>query len=443
MASISEGGLLSRLDERIERLFVWVDSTESSRLMIVLFLANILAILPMILGYVVHPEPSHEMNTDLEIFRDRAGTILDGQLLYRDTDNVTLTPPVINYLLTPPMLLGDSVIIWQLWFSLFSFFTSAIIMLTITSLSSKRMGFSAALFYQCSPFAIYTSTAMVQDDTILPLILVMILLLIMKRLWQKAALFAGIGTMTKLFPALISPIIFFAADGRKEKLKVISTGFGIAIFICMPFLFLAGDDFIPFLEFYLLGKEPVELTGLEEDITIARGMSVWAYLSGIGLVVPTILLHGTFILSILAIWFFVWKEEVDVIKGFTLCILSIFVLYSKLHYGYHLMLLVALIPWSMHDYRRIMGLFIAALAARIVHLGWRGYLDLPGGYLLPLLLSIGLWVYWIWWVVVLLKGKRFDAQWKRDCDQKIPRISLISSLSFIFIILIQRVLLPL
>lgn len=438
MATVESGNLFAKVDHLLDLILKWVDEAPKSRILLTLLMVNILAVMPIITGYVISPNPDHEANTDLEIFRDRAGTILDGDLLYRDTDNVTLTPPVINYLLTPPMILGDNIIIWQLWFAGFTFLTSGLMFLMISSLANNRVGFAAALFYQSSPFSVYTAAAMVQDDTILPLFLLFIMAMMLKKLWYKAALFAGVGTMTKLFPALVAPLIFFASNDWKTRFKIVGIGIGIALLICLPFLIFAGDDFIPFLEFYLLGKEPVGITGLEEDIAIARGMSMWAFLARVGLVVPTGLLHGLFILSIIGIWAMVGKGHLDSIRGFSLCILSIFILYSKLHYGYHLMLLVALIPWSMHDHRRILGLFLAALIARIVHLEWRDYLGLPGGELIPLLLAIGLWLYWIWWARILIKGPKFPEQWSRDVSQKGMKYVLVSSVLFFCLIFTVR-----
>jgi hypothetical protein len=432
------GNLFAKADLFLDKILKWVDETPKSRILLTLLMVNFLAVMPIIAGYIISPNPDHESNTDLDIFRDRAGTILDGDLLYRDTDNVTLTPPVINYLLTPPMILGDDIIVWQLWFTGFTFLTSGLMFLMISSLANNRVGFTAALFYQSSPFAVYTTAAMVQDDTIIPLFLLFIMAMIIKKLWYKAALFAGIGTMTKLFPALVAPLIFFDSNDWKTRFRIVGLGIGSAFLICLPFLIFAGDEFIPFLEFYLLGKEPVGITGLEEDIAIARGMSMWAFLARVNLVVPTGLLHGLFILSIIGIWTMVGKGNLDSIRGFSLCILAIFILYSKLHYGYHLMLLVALIPWSMHDYRRILGLFMAALVARIVHLEWRDYLNLPGGELIPLLLAIGLWLYWIWWARVLINGPSFSEQWSEEASAKGMKVVLVSSALFFCLIFVVR-----
>ena len=45
----------------------------------------------MLIGYQVDNDPTRADDKDIEIFRDRAQTILDGELLYRDTERITVT----------------------------------------------------------------------------------------------------------------------------------------------------------------------------------------------------------------------------------------------------------------------------------------------------------------------------------------------------------------
>ncbi|HNU35146.1 MAG TPA: hypothetical protein PKJ15_00980, partial [Methanomassiliicoccales archaeon] len=74
----------------------------------------------------IDPDLSHP---DMDVYRARTQTILDGGLLYRDVH--TETPPIINYLLVPGQLLGGAEHdwVWSAYFSLFAFLLTALLYL--------------------------------------------------------------------------------------------------------------------------------------------------------------------------------------------------------------------------------------------------------------------------------------------------------------------------
>ncbi|HIF16180.1 MAG TPA: hypothetical protein EYQ85_02880 [Candidatus Poseidoniales archaeon] len=80
---------------------------------------------------------------------------------------VTMTPPVINYLMAPAILFGDSIIVWELWFTFFVFLTSAVLFFVLEPLAGRRLGIAGAMTYSASPFGYYTCVAMIQDDAII------------------------------------------------------------------------------------------------------------------------------------------------------------------------------------------------------------------------------------------------------------------------------------
>ncbi|MBS3772881.1 MAG: hypothetical protein KGY55_01625, partial [Candidatus Thermoplasmatota archaeon] len=69
----------------------------------------------------VNTDPSTD-HTDNQLYIQRAQTILDGRLLYRDVD--TQTPPLINYLLVPPVAAGGSALAFEIYFSMFIVLTA-------------------------------------------------------------------------------------------------------------------------------------------------------------------------------------------------------------------------------------------------------------------------------------------------------------------------------
>jgi len=76
----------------------------------------------------------HLSHPDMDVYRARTQTILDGGLLYRDVH--TETPPIINYLLVPAQVLGGAEHdwVWSAYFSLFDFLLAALLYLGLRHL---------------------------------------------------------------------------------------------------------------------------------------------------------------------------------------------------------------------------------------------------------------------------------------------------------------------
>ena len=398
------GRWVSQINQVFSRLLDRIEKMPQSRRLFVLFLVTYLCATPLMLGYAIADDPERLEKTDIPIFRDRVETILDGEWLYEDTEKITVTPPLINYLLVPAVLLGDTLIIWELWFTFFIFLSSVLLFYIIEPNFGTRSAISASMLFASSPFAFFTSVAMVQDDAIIVVFLLLAFLFLARLMWLSAAVVFGLGTMTKLFPALCAPLAFFGPKGIQTKLKVVCFGLGSALLISLPFILFAQEGFFQFIEFYLLGRQPTSSTQAFEEVSLItqRGMSFWKFLAVMGLVIPTGLLHGMLLISVVGIWTAVMKEKLDIQTGFLLCILSIFVFYSKIHFGYHLMILGLLIPHSYQNLSRLWSLFFVSLMVMIVHYSWRGYIpSIPNWFIL--LLSLCIWVYWISWSVLLVK----------------------------------------
>ena len=408
---------MTAINERIDSVLNSFEDASTKKIIVVLFIITFTVAAPIIMGYEIQDRPDRESESDISIFRDRAETILNGSLLYLDTEMVTMTPPVINYLMAPAILLGDSIMVWELWFTFFVFLTSVVLFFILEPLAGKRLGLAGAMTYAASPFSYYTSVSMIQDDAIIVVFIALTLLFLVKEKWGLAAACASFGTLTKMFPALISPLVFLAPDDWKDRAKVAAYGFGIALLISLPFLILAFDGFSLFLEFYLLGKQPPEELAAPVTILEQRGMSFWRFLALVGFVVPTSVLHLSFFATIIACWVAVWKNKLDVYSGSTLCILAIFILYSKVHYGYHLMALVLLIPWSLHDTKRMWSLLAVATFGRYIHLAWRGRVDFFSDWV-HLCASFLLWSYWVWWAWQILRQPDFKHHWEAELDRK-------------------------
>lgn len=382
-------GLLSRATEKTEGWTV-------SQALLALFILNLLTVTPLIIGHHVLAHPDRGTYSDLYLFRDRAQTIVDGDLLYRDTDNATMTPPGINYLLVPPLLLGDHMVVWELWFSLFNFLTAAVLYYILREFKPE-LAFVGAGLYVTSPFAFFTAISMIQDDTIIPLFVALATLYLVRNRHVISATWVGLGLVVKMFPVVTAPLLLISARDKQTRLKVACAGIGVTLLICSPFLLLAPNEFMAFVEFYLLGKDP---TGKE-----VLGMSMWRFLSLAGIHIPNAVNLVALLFALCGIWVLVGRKRLPVHNGFALSFLMLFILYAKLHFGYYLLMLLVLIPWALSDWRRMVGLVMAGWVARRAHLGWRGRFDMFGDELGLAFLASLLLLFCIWWAHQLMKGE--------------------------------------
>ncbi len=381
-------------------------SNKSIVLFLFLFTATISA--PMLIGYQIDNDPNRSENKDVDIFRDRAQTILDGELLYRDTEKITVTPPLINYLFVPVLLLGDSLLMWMAWFAFFLFLTSAVLFFVLDAYFDRRLAIAGSMIYSASPFGQYTSVAMLQDDSIIVFFLALSFLFLTRKRWYLAASTFGLGTMTKLFPAICAPLAFTSPKQWKTRIVVVAIGLSIGLAISLPFLILAYSEFMQFLEFYLFGTQPqstnqsfTSFSPIEQ-----RGMSFWRYLGETVIFVPSKLLHGIFVLVLLTTWYGALRKRLNMHAAFTLCILWIFIFYSKIHFGYHMMALLVLIPYAMHDSRKLWSLVAVSFLARIVHRAWRDNLFTDNDWA-HLFFAAILWFYWIYWAKFVIKNQEY------------------------------------
>lgn len=411
-------GVIDSINQKFISLFTKIDTFSNKKIYFCLFLMAFIFASPMILAYELEDNSTRFEHKDLHIFQDRADTILEGDLLYRDTEHVTLSPPLINYLFVPAVLLGDTPLIWTLWFTVFVF-TSAVLLYNILASSfEKRFAFAGSVFYLASPFSQYTTVMMMQDDAIIVTFLLLAFLFILRKSWYKASVVFGLGAMTKLFPALCAPLATIGPRIWKKRFIAISIGLGIGALVTLPFLLYAPDEFLQFLNFYLTGQQPASGGQLSEVVSEIdqRGMSFWRYLGESVVFVPSSVLHSVFILAIVLTWGAALVGKIEILPAFTLCILWIFIFYSKIHYGYHLMIFSLLIPWALPDPKRLAGLGGIGFFLILIHRMWRDNSMLENN-LIQLAFATLMWLYWIYWANLIIKNRNNDFSERKDCSQ--------------------------
>lgn len=383
---------------RVERLPV-------GRALLWLLLADLAVALPLVAAMHAGADAGREDRTDLHLFRDRAGTILEGDWLYADTDHVTLTPPLINYILTVPMLAGDTLVAWEVYLSLWTFAVGAVLFLGLRTVH-RGLAFTTSLVYVTSPFGYTTSVAMVQDDTIVPVFVAASFVLLLQAHHIRSGFWSGLGTMVKAWPGIAAPVIFLSAPSWRVRAQVAAAGAGIALLISLPFLLFVPDAFGDFLRFYLLGKPP---DGAFE------GLSLWRFLWLAGLGVPQQANLVALLAGLSFIWWHTWRRGVAPPVGFAASYLALLVAYPKLHFGYYLLGLLVALPWAATRWRRLLGLLAASGVARLAHLYWREVIPVSGGgILVAVALAVALVAYWAWWLVTVWNEGDFRTQWRRE-----------------------------
>ncbi|MFL2984981.1 MAG: glycosyltransferase 87 family protein [Candidatus Poseidoniaceae archaeon] len=417
--------LIETFNQKIIAFFERKSKSSNKSIVLFLFLFTATISAPMLIGYQIDNDLNRSENKDVDIFRDRAQTILDGDLLYRDTEKITVTPPLINYLFIPVLLLGDSLLMWMAWFAFFLFLTSAVLFFVLDSYFDRRLAIAGSMIYSASPFGQFTSVAMLQDDSIIVFFLALSLLFLIRKRWYLAASAFGLGTMTKLFPAICAPLAAATPEKWKTRIGVIAIGLSIGLAISLPFLILAYSEFMQFLEFYLFGTQPVSTSQSFTSFSQIeqRGMSFWRYLGETIIFVPSKLLHAIFVLILVTTWYGALTKRLNVNAAFTLCILWIFIFYSKIHFGYHMMALLVLIPYALHDSRKLWSLVAVSFLARIVHLAWRDSLFTDNDWAHLLFASI-LWFYWIYWARFVIKNQEYR---RLEDNTSIKRVLIASS----------------
>lgn len=273
---------------------------------------------------------------DLDVYRERTQTIIEGKLLYRDVH--TETPPIINYLLVPAQLLGGESWIYSAYFSFYAFLGGLLLYLSLKKWSDY-FAFITGLLYILSPFGLVEATFGVEDEPLIAFIFLIPLVLMIYNHRRLAALFIGIGVWTKMFSILHYPVLFIKEKNLREKAVHLVLILIVTSAVTVPFLVLCMDDFIWFLKFYFLGIEGRE----------SGGISFWHFLDIGGIGVPGEVALTLLISAMLIIFWYIYKKKIPVWQSALIILTVFFTFYPKIHLGYYLMPVALLLVWAAED----------------------------------------------------------------------------------------------
>jgi len=294
---------------------------------------------------IVPPGARDEIH-DPDLYYVRAKTIIEGKVLYRDV--ATETPPLINYLLVIPYLMGGTILAYCTFFSIITIGITYTLYYFLSKIN-KRKALLCAYIYGLSPVILIIPTILKDDESLAVFFVIFPLLLSAtnyKKYSKWITFILSIGIWTKIFPLIVAFSKLVVEKERNRKILDILIYALVSVAVCIPFLILAGDDFTWFLRFYFLG---ISFAG-EGNRIISKGLegqSFWRILDSHGIHIPDTILIVTLAICVLIMAYLSYRKNFNFWKTTLLFLLLFFILYPKIHTPYYVYLFVVLTPYLL------------------------------------------------------------------------------------------------
>ena len=324
-----------------------------------LILSSLILIDQIFIDKAINNDPSTD-HTDNQLYIKRARTILEGSLLYRDVD--TQTPPLINYLLVPPVYFGGSPLAFEIYFSLFIIITVISIYYFLSPIDEKK-AFLSAIAFLFVPTTLFVPTFARQDEAIVVFFFLLPLLLLVRNKKYAYTFFSSLGVWIKMHSIFLIPPLLLKSK-KRDLLNHIFIIIVVSLVITIPFLILAFKEFIWHLKFYFLGEGGK-----------LEGISFWRILDSQGYGIPNIILISLFIISLLVVYFISYKKNYSTWKIICLTLFLYFILYPKIHYEYFIMLFAIFVPYFIENKKSIAILYTISILSGATLLIEQRYLD--------------------------------------------------------------------
>jgi hypothetical protein len=312
---------------------------------------------------------------DPDLYYGRAKAIMEGDILYRDVR--TETPPVVNYLLVIPYLMGGTTAAYCFFFSLIVVISTYLIYHFLSRIDEKK-GLIAASAFGLSPVVLLIP-AFLKDDEAMNVIFLLIPLLLLtvnsRRVHYVITFILGLGIWVKIFPAFtaLARLIDWKIRIGKKMIDVFIY-VCLTLIICLPFLILAGSDFVWFLKFFFLGIDTIG----ESDRPVEKGLegqSLWRIMDFHGFGIPDILLIALLGAALVGILILAYRKGFNPWKTTLLMLIAFFVLYPKIHTPYFIYLFAVLAPYCLERWKEFIGLNVSVLLLHgyktaVIDMGW-------------------------------------------------------------------------
>lgn len=343
-------------------------------------------------------DPGIESHPDIPFYQFRTSAILDGQVPYLDFD--TESPPLIMYLMIPAALLGNTLLAYAIVFSAYAFITAGLIYAFLRH-SGELRALAATAFFLFNPITWATAVIFIQDEMIVALFYVLPILLLLFNKGTWSASLAILGTLTKVFSIVLVPLVIIKQHGKARMQAILAAGITLLV-LAVPFIILAGKDFILFLSYY------ASQSGQDGH---NEGISIWRFLHDAGILVPGPILQILLAVGTVLMLGMIWKKDVDPARAGFLLLIPFFLFFPKIFACYFIIPFSVLCIVSSQEPRAILMVTVAAVLAFICQF-FESFGDVPSTLpsdglwiAVPILLSLGVHLIWIYLTLTLLRAE--------------------------------------
>ncbi len=286
----------------------------------------------------------------------RAETILKGGVLYKDV--FTSTPPLMNYLLIPPVIFSGwfghqnpwATSAFMLYFSLFNLLIAYALFYTARD---QQTGYRWALLYLLNPLTFGNTVLRRQDESVLVFFFALAFLFLLRERHLRAGIVMGASLLVKLTGGMMIPVAFLNTRNWRYLLVPFLV-FGV---IFAPFFLRAGESAV----FWNVNREHTEHPFQFGGVSLG---ALWLRWRG-GDVNRVLQIYSiVFVLGVLAVLGVIAWKPAGAFQDLALLITVVLLLTPKLHCGYFSMLVFALTPLVV-GYRWLSVYFIFSCLALV------------------------------------------------------------------------------
>lgn len=266
----------------------------------------------------------------------RAETILGGGMLYRDV--FTTTPPLMNFLLIPPVVFSGlfahqnpwATMSFMVYFSLFNLL-SAYVLLYMAD--NKEEGYKGALAFLLNPLTFGNAVLRRQDEAVLTFFFALALLCFVHNRHLRSGVVMGLSLLIKMTGGMMIPVAFLNTwDWRYLIIPFVVFGL-----VFMPFYLGAGESAIYWNPSQEHAEHPFQLGGVGLSALWVRGHG------GGGENVLNVN-SLVFIVGVCLVLCLIAFKPQGMVSDLALLVTVVLLLSPKLHCGYFSILVLVMTP---------------------------------------------------------------------------------------------------
>jgi len=302
--------------------------------------------------------------TDVYRYYDRCDTVIEGNMLYRDTGYRTETPPLVTYAMMPGYglaRLSDPTVGFSTFFMAMAVLNALLIYGLFRKWGDNRaflMALSIALFP-----SMLNGALSAQDEPLIAFFFILPIYFMLAKREKLSAFMMGLGIGVKMWTGLLLPGLLSsprAGDRNGSTFHRYAKLFAIFLLPILAvfgtFFILGGPEFMFFLKSYTgLTAYTSSKTTLWKEIFEDQ-----AYFSTLKLILISIVAASAIVLILVS-----KKRTVHPIRLTMVMLCMFFLFYPKILLSYYLFLALAFLPAMVEDDRCLFEVFAISTIAAI------------------------------------------------------------------------------